>query len=128
MNQQNLPNNYKMQNISVFILHNMSVMLIVHLSIFFIWMVITTWKWIFKNKSQSFQKLFFFFHFYLMIFFYLLSLMKIFVFSFINFRNPYLIHSYFKVCFGLSIIYISIFVLFWLYSFYMIQFKSATMV
>lgn len=44
--------------------------------------------------------------------------MQIFVFSFINFRRSNWDHPYFIFCFVIAVIYIAIFGLFWIYSFF----------
>ena len=116
MLEKQLP--YKMHDVYArpFILHNLMVAFIIQCLIFFVYIVLKIWDCA-KSLAGSFvYKTFVFLEFTGLIVGYLIIHMHAFVFSAINFKQAIFSHSYFTICFLISIFYTLVFALFWLYS------------
>lgn len=116
MKQSQLPDMFQRQSVNAFILHNITVLFIVQLFIFFMWIVLKIWDCIVQVSGNCMYRLLVLFELTLLIFGYLFMAVQAFVFSAINFKWARWDHAYFVICFLISVMYILVFACFWIYS------------
>lgn len=107
---------FRKLDVSTFILHNVLVLLILQISILFIYIVLKIWDAIVSASASFFYKMFVLFEFTLLIFGYLIMHLQAFVYSFLNYKNARFNHVFFVFSFLFAIGYILVFVVFWLFS------------
>ena len=96
----------------------MGIIFVVHLAILALYILLLLWDMLIKHSRSLLYRLFVLIGFTGMIVGYLFTHMQAFVFSVVNLKYGRFTHQYFVFCFIIAILYIGVFGLFWLYSFF----------
>ena len=113
---QNVPFQIKDQGVTPYLIHNIGISFIVHIILFFIYIIFKIWDMTANKSSKIMYKFFLFTEFSLVVAGYLFVHFQIFVFFALNLKLGEFTHGYFTICFVFSVCYLLVFCVFWIYA------------